>query len=129
MADREEELRDNILREEEVHPEMFRNDNFYEETAAEFAPQRTQYMQNQWDADRSAGQAEDPRENTGTGLGVTALIISILSLLFMPITLGAAGIVIGILAFVRGSRGLGMWAIGIGALSLINQFFFAPMVF
>ncbi len=126
---REDELRNNILNEEEVHQEMFRDGNFYEETAAEFAPQRPQHMPNQWADDRATVTADNQRVTTGTGLGITALILSILSLLFMPVTLGTVGIVVGIIAFVRGSRGLGSWAIGIGAISLINQFFFAPMLF
>lgn len=126
----QDELRDNILREEEVHEDMYRVGKFREELATEVAPVRPRLVQNRIEEDRDfPDPAEKDRTKAGTGLGMTALILSILSLLFMPVLLAGAGIVIGIIAFMQGSRGLGLWSIGIGAISLLNYYFFAPTVF
>jgi hypothetical protein len=62
----------------------------------------------------------------GTGMGWAALALSILSLFVMPILFGAAGIVLGFIARRRGAEGLGAWAIGIGALSIIVGIFILP---
>lgn len=129
MTDREKELRDDILREEEVHEDMFRVGKFREELATEVAPVRPRLIKNRIEEDRDFPDPAEKEKKEGTGIGITALILSILSLLFLPVILGIAGIIVGIVAFSRGSRGLGIWAIGIGALSLISQFFFAPWLY
>ncbi len=130
LSKREDELRENILIEEEVHEDMFRVGKFREELATEVAPVRPRLIRNRLKDNRDfPDPVEKPRTNIGGGLGMTALVLSILSLLFLPITLGSAGIIIGLIAFMRGSKGLGLWAVGIGALSLLNQFFFAPIVY
>lgn len=124
MSERQQRLREQLLQEEEVHQEMFRNDLYKEETAAELSPY-TQPLRTL--SDKKDEQRDEPA--TGSGLGITALILSILSLLFMPITLGTAGVITGIMAYVRGNKGLGLWAIGLGAITLINQFFLAPLLY
>ncbi|MDR7075022.1 hypothetical protein J2Y03_000010 [Neobacillus niacini] len=63
---------------------------------------------------------------TGTGMGWAALVLSILSLFVMPILFGAAGIVLGFVARRRGAEGLGAWAIGIGAISIVVGIFILP---
>lgn len=129
-APSEEQLRENILMGEEVHEDMYRVGKFREELATEVAPARPRLVQNRIEEDRDyPDPAEKERTKVGAGVGMTALILSILSLLFFPVTLGSAGIIVGIIAYMRGSRGLGLWAIGLGALSLLNQFFFAPMLY
>lgn len=129
MSNKEDELRENILLQEEVHEDMYRVGKFREELATEVAPVRPRLIQNRLEEDRDfPDPAEKDRTSDGVGLGMTGLILSILSLLFMPITLGSAGILAGIFAFRRGSRGLALWAIGLGTVSLLNQFFFAPLL-
>ncbi|KAB7670050.1 DUF4190 domain-containing protein [Bacillus sp. B1-b2] len=69
------------------------------------------------------------REKEGTGgrgVGITALVISILSLFVMPILLGIVGIVLGFVARRRGAVSTGTWAISLGAISIIIGIFLAP---
>ena len=71
---------------------------------------------------------EDRKETeaSGRGIGFAALILSIISLFVAPILFGAAGIVLGFVARRRGAQGLGSWAIGIGAVSIIVGIFILP---
>lgn len=71
-------------------------------------------------------EREDLRAEGGSGIGYVGLALSILSLFVMPILLGAAGIVLGFIARSRGATGIGAWAIGIGAVSLIIGIFILP---
>lgn len=73
---------------------------------------------------------EDGRETEkgGTGIGIAALILSIVSLFVLPILFGGAGIVCGFIARRSGARGLGNWAIGIGAASILIGMFIAPFM-
>lgn len=99
-----------------------------EETAAEFAPQRgfvgerpfADNVDDEIEADRDEGVAE------GRGVGAFAIVLSIISLFFLPVILGAAGIIVGFIARRNGATGLGNWAIGIGAVSIILTLFFSP---
>ncbi|MBE3595788.1 MAG: hypothetical protein IMW86_01945 [Hydrogenibacillus sp.] len=59
------------------------------------------------------------RDVRGRGLGIAALVVALLALFFWPLLLGLAAIVMGYFAFAGGSRALGLWAMGIGALSVI----------
>ncbi|MEH7252575.1 hypothetical protein V7111_10665 [Neobacillus niacini] len=92
---------------------------YREETAAEIAAPVPLVQRR--DREESRERAEG-----GTGMGWAALVLSILSLFVMPILFGAAGIVIGFIARRRGAEGLGAWAIGIGALSIIVGIFVLP---
>ncbi|SFJ07756.1 hypothetical protein [Thermoflavimicrobium dichotomicum] len=58
------------------------------------------------------------KEDNGRALGITGLIISIISFFLWPFILAPAGIIIGGIAIRRGST-FGWWAVGIGLLSLI----------
>ena len=62
----------------------------------------------------------------GRGIGWLALALSIISLFVLPIVMGAAGIIIGFIARRRGAEGLGAWAIGIGAVSIVIGLFIVP---
>lgn len=96
---------------------------YREETAAEIAapvPVSVRKNQNQGQ-NKSQGMAVG-----GTGIGTLALALSILSLFVMPILFGAAGIVLGFVARKRGAEGLGAWAIGIGAISIVVGIFILP---
>ncbi|MFT8320369.1 MAG: DUF4190 domain-containing protein [Bacillus sp. (in: firmicutes)] len=91
------------------------DEDFLEETSAEFAAPIT------YNNDR-----DTEREKGGKGVGITALILSIISLFVWPIVLGAVGIVLGFVARRRGALSLGTWAISLGAISIIIGIFLAP---
>lgn len=93
-----------------------------EETAAEIAaPVPLNRGRDRQDTDQTTDRAAG-----GAGLGTLALALSILSLFVLPILFGAAGIVLGFVARRRGAEGLGAWAIGIGAVSIIIGIFILP---
>ncbi|WP_420489677.1 DUF4190 domain-containing protein [Neobacillus vireti] len=100
-----------------------RSSQYREESAAEIAapvPVTLRKNQNNTQQQQKAGAA------AGTGIGTLALALSILSLFVMPILFGAAGIVLGFVARSRGAQGLGAWAIGIGAISIVVGIFILP---
>ncbi|MFJ5621393.1 DUF4190 domain-containing protein [Peribacillus loiseleuriae] len=90
-----------------------------EETSAEFA----EPMGNRA---YSVREHDDHDGKTGTGFGTFALIVSILSLFFMPVILGIVGIILGFIARRRGASTLGAWAIGVGVVSIIVGIFIMP---
>ena len=98
---------------------------YREETAAEIAAPvpltRPTFREKSKD-----GTGTGAGTNEGTGMGWAALVLSILSLFVMPILFGAAGIVLGFIARRRGAEGLGAWAIGIGAISIVVGIFILP---
>jgi hypothetical protein len=97
---------------------------FREETAAEIAaPVRLDRERNM---NRAQGNNYSSAVTGGKGLGIAALVLSILSLFVMPILFGAAGIILGFIARRRGAEGLGNWAIGLGAVSIIVGLFIVP---
>ncbi|PTM59423.1 hypothetical protein [Desmospora activa] len=71
------------------------------------------------------GDADQAGE-AGRGLGIFSVVLSVLSFFMVPFLLGAAGIVLGIISARRGSR-WGMWAVGIGVVSIILTAFIAPI--
>lgn len=73
-------------------------------------------------------QDDDVRAN-GTGMGYLALALSIISFFFLPIIMGAAGIIIGFIARRQGARGIGAWAIGIGIVSIVLKFLYAAPLY
>ncbi|MDF0727186.1 DUF4190 domain-containing protein [Cytobacillus sp. S13-E01] len=96
--------------------------DYTEETAAEVAPPlNTNYGATNTNNENNTGAATG-----GAGLGWLALALSIISLFVMPVLMGAAGIIIGFIARRRGAQGLGAWAIGIGAVSIIVGIFILP---
>jgi hypothetical protein len=100
-----------------------RSSQYKEETAAEIAaPVPVIRRQSQ----QQAGQGQKTQAAAGTGVGTLALALSILSLFVLPILFGAAGIVLGFVARRKGATGLGAWAIGIGAISIVIGIFILP---
>lgn len=95
-------------------------DDFLEETAAEVAPQpyRTEKRDN--------GARDRDADAAGRITGYIALALSIISLFMLPVLLGIAGIIVGYIARRQGAAGLGAWAMGIGAVSLVLGIFVAP---
>ncbi|MGP7819072.1 DUF4190 domain-containing protein [Niallia sp. 01092] len=95
--------------------EDIKREDYLEETSAEFAGPIT------YDNDR-----RKERVDGGRGIGITALILSIISLFVWPIILGAVSIVLGFVARRRGAATLGTWAISLGAIAVIIGIFIAP---
>jgi len=62
----------------------------------------------------------------GRTLGWIGLILAVASLFIMPAILGPAAAVIGFVAYVRGSRALGVWAVALGLLALLAFLFLVP---
>ncbi|MDQ0339777.1 hypothetical protein J2S00_002570 [Caldalkalibacillus uzonensis] len=115
-----------------------------EETAAEVAPNvndaRSPDENRRNEAEPLNGEEEGYREQMenietmeeaeegGTALGWTALVLSIVSLFFLPVLTATAGIVTGFFAYRGGARTLGLWAIGVGLFSLVVALFFTPFL-
>lgn len=103
--------------------------DFMEETAAEVG---VPYRVGEPHAEREVIDIDRNRNHEvagrgeGTGYGRFALVLSILSLFFLPIILGAAGIILGFIARRKGALTLGSWAIGIGVVSIIVGTFILP---
>lgn len=101
-----------------------RTAGYLEETSAEMAAPvplgRGLYAGNE------TNTGNETNAGAGRGIGFAAIILSILSLFVSPILFGAAGIVLGFIARRRGAQGLGSWAIGIGAVSIILGMFILP---
>lgn len=114
--------------------------NWQEEVAAEMTPPITQgvrvpsehSLQGEEVAYReqldSIEKGKEEAEEGGRLLGWAALVLSLLSLFFLPVLMASAGIVAGFFAYRGGSRTLGLWAIGIGLFSLIISYIFTPFL-
>jgi hypothetical protein len=59
-------------------------------------------------------------------IGYTALIVALLSMFVWPGFLGPAAVILGFMAYIGGSRGLGAWSIAIGLLAFATYFFLVP---
>ncbi|WP_096201277.1 DUF4190 domain-containing protein [Bacillus sp. FJAT-45350] len=105
-----------------------RAEEYQEETAAEVAPMNGFVGSRPFaDDERDATEEANVDDATaGKGVGTFALVLSILSLFFLPVLLGASGIIVGFISRRNGATGLGNWAIGIGAVSIILTVFFSP---
>jgi len=114
------------LKKEEFAPRIgesvpIRSSQYREENAAEIAAPVPLIRRKE-----QTGQSQKATAAAGTGLGTLALVLSILSLFVLPILFGAAGIVLGFVARRKGATGLGAWAIGIGAISIVIGIFILP---
>jgi type VI protein secretion system component VasF len=113
QEERQEERMENRTYQENNH-----NPQLDEEVAQEVAP--------------NPALMQDRRENNkrkeeagGFGIGLTALILSVLSFFVWPFVLSIAGIIVGIFA-VRRRSALGWWAIAVGIVALIVALFLFP---
>lgn len=96
--------------------------SYREETAAEIAAPVSLAR----DRENETGDQETMKARAGI-VGISALVISILSLFVLPVVLGITGVVLGFIARNRsGAKGLANWAIGIGAISIIIGMFVLP---
>jgi hypothetical protein len=96
--------------------------DYIEETSAEIAAPTT--LNRTFTTNRT--RTDNDTATAGKGIGYAALALSILSLFVLPILFGAVGIILGFVARRRGAEGLGSWAIGIGAISIIVGMFILP---
>lgn len=105
-----EETRAERMRAEDVEQKAENNEEFAQDiTPAGPALSR----------DRGDRRADDDRiVDAGRGLGITAIILSVLAFFLWPYILATAGIIIGVISARRGSS-LGWWAVGIGVIALI----------
>ncbi|GAA0341341.1 hypothetical protein GCM10008967_34650 [Bacillus carboniphilus] len=105
---------------EEIMENRIENGDYLEEASAEVAaPIAAPRTANRYDT-------EDETATGGKGLGWVGIALSILSLFWLPVLFGGAGIVLGFIARRRGAEGLGATAIGIGAAAIIISLFLAP---
>ena len=69
---------------------------------------------------------ETENNTSSYSIGWLALALSIASMFVLPQWLGLAGIVLGGAAWFTGTRGLGLWSIVIGAISLALYIILVP---
>ncbi|WEG14254.1 DUF4190 domain-containing protein [Pullulanibacillus sp. KACC 23026] len=118
-----QEVSDNKVddRDQEYYEDVFEDrgtsDDYNEEYAAEAV-----------DPDLITRRDIEADDATSTGLGWLALALSIIGLFFLPIVMGIAGIIVGFIARAQGARGLGAWAIGIGAAVIILRLVAYPFL-
>lgn len=55
-----------------------------------------------------------------TSLGYVAIFIAVLSLFLLPGLVGPVSAVVGFMAYVRGSRKLGIWSIVLGTIAFVS---------
>lgn len=103
-----------------IHDDNNYGDRWGMEGATEIAPTDGP-NQRERDGVTEAGETE-----AGRGLGIFGLVLSVLSFFIVPFLLGPAGIILGIISIRRGSR-WGMWAVGLGVVSIILTAFVAPI--
>lgn len=60
------------------------------------------------------------------GLGWIGLAVAVASLFIWPAILGTIAAIIGVIAYIRGSKAMGAWTVVIGLVSLIAFFFLVP---
>ncbi|WP_018661488.1 hypothetical protein [Heyndrickxia acidiproducens] len=71
-------------------------------------------------------QQEDNERGTSMFYGWASLILAVFSLYFLPVVFGLAAILLGLAARRKNAAALGVWGIGIGAVSLILGLFVYP---
>ncbi len=124
MADRDPDFKNVDGRDQKYYDQVFGdnevNDGAYDEEYAAEAVDPNLITRR--------GTRDDRGTATGTGMGWLALALSIIGLFFLPIVMGIAGIVVGFIARGQGAKGLGAWAIGIGAAVIIIRLVFAPFL-
>jgi hypothetical protein len=85
---------------------------------------------------RDHSRADVLRENAiqetkaaGRAAGWAALILALLSWIVWPVLLGASAVVVGFVAFVQGSRGLGIWSMTLGLIAVAAYLVLIPFYY
>lgn len=76
--------------------------------------------------EQQSNMQEQSNVNANSGFGWFAIVLSVLSFFWMPIVLGAAGIILGIVARNRGAQTLGNIAIVVGGLAIVARLLITP---
>jgi hypothetical protein len=116
--EREDYKRDQIRREAGLKAE--------EEYAAEIAP--APVSGDATDRKEAAERKQEGQQEIAGGrtIGWIALAFAIAALFMYPAALGCGAIVLGIIAYVQGSRALGGWSVVIGGIALISYLVLVP---
>ncbi len=109
----------------DIEEEHLTDTDFMEETAADYATVDDVNDDRPLDREEDEEVSERGEMTAGRGIGTFALVLSILSLFFMPVLLGAA-IIVGFVSRRYHAKTLGNWAIGIGAVAIVMTVFFSP---
>ncbi|MBU9722461.1 MULTISPECIES: DUF4190 domain-containing protein [Bacillaceae] len=114
-------------------PEHYKESEYREETAAEYAPNPgllggREEVEITSDRTREMEREDDTVTDEGKGMGTLAVALSIVSLFFLPIIFAGAGLILGFMTVNRGHKGLGYTAVVISAFTIIMAVFFAPFV-
>lgn len=75
------------------------------------------------------GEVEADDKSAGVPLGWVSLIFAIASWFVWPVLLGASAAVLGFVAFRRGARGLGGWAMAIGLVAVALNLIIVPFYY
>lgn len=59
-------------------------------------------------------------------VGYIALFVALASLFVWPVLLGVSGIVLGVIAFLMGNKGLGTWSVVLGFIAVAAYFLLVP---
>ncbi|MEF3304657.1 hypothetical protein [Paenibacillus sp. GYB003] len=84
--------------------------------SAEAEPEKTEGLNGEGGDTRTGGQT----------MGWIGLVLAIASMFIYPALLGTAAVVLGIIAYMQGSRALGTWSAVIGGIALIAYFVLVP---
>ena len=112
---------------ESKRPKTEDNDEF----AAEVAPDPT-VGRRPAKPEEERSPAESNRESgaeieaANHAVGWTALVLAIVSLFVYPVFLGGVSVLLGIMAYMQGSRSLGAWSVIIGGIAFISSLFLIP---
>lgn len=116
------------LTDEELSVELT-PDKSQEEFAAELAPITTSISPLNREQNNFANvDNKETKKLERSGWAVTGVILSVISLFFLPIFLASVGILLGYIGYKRGDRTLGFWAMGIGAIGLLGTLIVSVMV-
>lgn len=120
--------KEQLLRESGASENRDRHD---EEFAADFAAgpgmiSRKELHQPEDDRPHEYGVSRNEEERPSRTFGWTALTLAIISLFVLPVFLGVSAIVLGIIAYMRGTRALGAWSVIIGGISILSYVVLIP---
>lgn len=73
----------------------------------------------------NGGIQEDAPEGSKT-FGWIAIVLAIASLFYWPAVLGPAAAVVGVIAYLRGNRALGVWSVVLGLIAVAAAVFLIP---
>lgn len=105
--------------------------NTHEEYAAEIAVPQARIIR---DYGTNAGSSVSDEEvaelveavTRNKAVGYVAIFVALASLFVWPVLLGISGIILGVIAFVMGNKGLGSWSVALGVIAVAAYFLLVP---